>query len=232
MARQKGFDRRTVLQGMSFAISAGALGMLPRAAAADSRQGVTDKEILIGGIGALTGPLAFIGGPGRDGMQLAVDQINQAGPISGRRLKVLFESASSPAESIAAAKKLTENNRVFILVLASGSTGAVADYVRSAGVPTYNLFGATPIIRNPFARNVFHGAIPPAVVSGHGMIEQAFKAVPNAKTVGILAGTYAFPQSNLKAIKPQLEKRGVKVLLQEFDQGAKDFTAQLVHVHK
>jgi branched-chain amino acid transport system substrate-binding protein len=216
---------------MAMGLGASAFGMWPRGALADSRQGVTDSEVLIGGLGQLTGPFAFIGGPGRDGMQLAIDRINEAGPINGRRLKLTFEHAATPAESVAGAKKLNENDKVFVLVIASGSTGAAAaaDYVRTAGIPTYNLFGATPIIRNPFARNVFHGSMPPAEVSGGGMINEVFKAVPNAKKVGILAGTYPFPQSNLKAIKPLLEQRGVEVVVvEQFDAAASDFTAQLI----
>jgi len=229
MSARAHVDRRLVLQAGAGALAAGALGW-PRPAAAEARQGITDTEVLIGALGQLTGPFAFIGAPARDGMQLALEKINAAGDINGRRLPLLFEQASTPAESVAAAKKLTESDKVFVLVIASGSTGAAAaaDYVRSAGIPTYNIFGATAIIRDPFARNVFHGSMPDAGVSGEGMIEQAMRAAPGAKKVGILAGTYAFPQSNLKAIQPRLEKRGVEVVVEQFDAAARDYTAQLV----
>ena len=67
-------------------------------------------------------------------MQLAIDKINEAGPINGRKLRLIFEHASTPAESVAAAKKLNESDKVFVLVIATGSTGAAAaaDYVRAA----------------------------------------------------------------------------------------------------
>jgi branched-chain amino acid transport system substrate-binding protein len=206
------------------------LGTWPEAAFADEKQGVTNTEILIGALGPLTGPTAFIGAPARDGMALAMEKINEAGAINGRKLKMVYEHAATPAESVAAAKKLTENDKVFILVLASGSTGAAAaaDYVRSAKIPTYNIFGATPIIREPFARNVFHGSMPDPVVTGTGMIDEVFKAVPNIKKVGVLAGTYAFPQANLKAMQPILQKRNLEVVLEQFDSGANDYTAQLI----
>lgn len=230
MAKPHWIHRRTVLQGMATGLAASAFGLRAGPAAAQATQGVTDSEILIGGIGQLTGPFAFIGAPGRDGIQLAVDKINEAGPINGRRLRLIFEHASAPAEAVAAAKKLNENDKVFVLVIATGSTGAAAaaDYVRSSGVPTYNLFGATPIIREPFARNVFHGSMPHPGASADGLIEQIFKAAPGAKKVGILAGTYAFPQANLKEIQPRLVKRGVEVVVEQFDAAARDYTAQLV----
>src|SRR5262245_5984117 len=223
-------NRRVLLHTALTSLAAASFGGIAGPADAQERQGITDNEILIGALGQLTGPFAFIGAPARDGMQLAIEKLNQAGPINGRRLRLTFEHAATPAESVAAAKKLTENDKVFLLVIASGSTGAAAaaDYVRSANIPTYNIFGATAIIREPFARNVFHGSMPDAGASGEGMIEQALKAVPNAKKVGILAGTYAFPQSNLKAIQPRLERRGVEVVVEQFDAAARDFTAQLV----
>jgi branched-chain amino acid transport system substrate-binding protein len=231
MLDKRFIHRRTVLQGALGLAAASFPGLWSASASAQSTQGVTDGEVLIGALGQLTGPFAFIGAPGRDNIQLAVDKINETGGINGRKLRLIFEHASTPAESVAAAKKLVENDRVFILVIASGSTGAAAaaDYVRSAQIPTYNTVGATPIIRDPFARNVFHGTIPPASVTGQAMIDIGFQAVANATRIGVLAGTYAFPQSHLAEIKPRLEKRGgLEVVIEQFDAAASDFTAQLV----
>src|SRR5437868_2867908 len=223
--------RRAVLQGALGLATAGLAGLPPAAALADATQGVTNSEILIGALGQLTGPFAFIGAPGRDNIQMAMEHLNAAGGINGRKLRLIYEHASTPAESVAAAKKLVENDKVFVLVIASGSTGAAAaaDYVRAAQIPTYNTVGATPIIREPFARNVFHGTIPPASVTGQAMIDIGFQAVPNATRVGVLAGTYAFPQSHLAEIQPRLAKRGgVEVVVEQFDAAARDYTAQLI----
>jgi branched-chain amino acid transport system substrate-binding protein len=231
MVEKKSVDRRSILQGAVGLASAGIVGMQPRSAFSQPAPGVTDNEILIGAMGQLTGPFAFIGAPGRDNMQLAVEKINAAGGINGRKLRLIFEHASTPAESVAAAKKLVENDRVFILVIASGSTGAAAgaDYVRAAKIPTYNTVGATPIIRNPFARNVFHGTIPPAAITGQAMIDIALQVAAKATKVGVLAGTYAFPQSHLAEIGPRLEKRnGLKVVIEKFDAAASDYTSQLI----
>ncbi len=231
MSRSHGISRRSILQGAAVTVAAGAAGFRSGPAFGQATQGVTDNEILIGALGQLSGPFAFIGAPGRDNMQLAIDKINEAGAINGRKLRMIFEHASTPAESVAAAKKLNESDKVFVLVIATGSTGAAAaaDYVRADGIPTYNTVGATPIIRDPFARNVFHGTITDAGGSGQGMIDIAFRAVPKATKIGILAGTYAFPQSHLAEIQPRLAKRGgVEVVVEQFDAAARDYTAQLI----
>ena len=90
------------------ALAAG-IGLLAFAFAARGQEnGITPSEISIGAIGALTGPLAFIGKPGRDSVTLAFDEINAKRGVCGRKLSLHFEHASSPAESIAAVKKLVE----------------------------------------------------------------------------------------------------------------------------
>jgi len=218
-----------------FAAALAGIGSVAFVSLAGAQQnGITPSEISIGAIGALTGPLAFIGAPGRDSMSLAFDEINAKGGVCGRKLRLGFEHASSPAESIAAVKKLVEQDKVFILVLASGSTGAAAaaDYVRQAGVPTYNLYGSTPIIRNPFAENVFHGAVVPVEVSAAALISMFHDDGYRPKKFGILAGTYAFPQATLKAAQDILRQKGADFAVEQFDIGARDFTSQLVSLQR
>jgi len=201
---------------------------------ARAEDGVTDNEILIGALGPLTGATAFVGGPARDGLQLGFEKINAQGGINGRKIKFIFEQAFSPAESVAAAKKLVEDHKVFVLILASGSTGAAAaaDYVRASGIPTYNIVGGTPIIRNPFAKNVFHGAITDASKSAESLAELVKDKLKAPRSVGVLAGTYAFPQAELKGVQAHLKGIADKIDLEQFDQGARDYTSQLLAFKK
>ncbi|MDH7799268.1 MULTISPECIES: ABC transporter substrate-binding protein [unclassified Beijerinckia] len=195
-----------------------------------AENGVTENEILVGALGPLTGATAFVGGPARDGLTLAFDAINARGGVNGRKLKLIFEQALTPAESVAAAKKLVESDRVAVLVLASGSTGAaaVASYVRQTGVPTYNIAGATPIIREPFARNIFHGAVTEAAHSSGVLIGRIDNYVKAPRRVGVLVGTYAFPQAELKGVQDNLRGHAEEIAVEQFDQGARDFTSQLL----
>lgn len=225
--------RDVITSACSLAAGAALIAGAPSAAHAQVN-GVTPTEISIGAIGALTGPLAFIGAPGRDSMAMAFDEINAKGGVCGRKLHLDFEPASSPAESIAAAKKLVEEDKVFIFVLASGSTGAAAaaDYVRQVGVPTYNLYGSTPIIRNPFAKNVFNGAVVPVDVSAAALIEMFSDGGYKPKKFGILAGTYAFPQATLKGAEDILKRKNADFTVERFDIAARDFTSQLVSLQR
>jgi branched-chain amino acid transport system substrate-binding protein len=197
---------------------------------ARAEDGISATEISIGAIGALTGPLAFIGAPGRDSLALGFEEINAKGGVCDRKLHLQYEHASTPAESIAATKKLVEQDKVFILVIASGSTGAAAaaDYVREVGVPTYNLYGSTPIIRKPFSKNVYNGAIVPVEMSAPALIAMFNDDGYTPKKIGVLAGTYAFPQATLKAVEDVLKQKKPDYVVEQFDLAARDFTSQLV----
>ncbi len=211
-------------------------GILPGAPASvrAEENGVSATEISVGAIGALTGPTAFIGTPGRDSMTMAFNEINAHGGVCGRTLRLQFEHASTPAESLAAVKKLVEQDKVFLLVLASGSTGAAAaaDYVREVGVPTYNLYGSTPIIREPFSKNVFNGAVVPVELSAAALISMFYDEGNSPKKFGVLAGTYAFPQATLKAVEDILKQKKADYVVEQFDQAARDFTSQLVSLSR
>ena len=86
-----------------------------------SAQGVTKDEILIGGFGPITGPAAYIGLGGRDGLAMAIKEINAAGGVNGRKFRLIFEDdGHSPTRALGAVKKLidqpvirsTPNNRL------------------------------------------------------------------------------------------------------------------------
>lgn len=59
--------------------------------AAAQTQGVSDKEIVIATIQDLSGPLAGYGKQARNGLQMRVDEINEAGGVRGRKLRFLVE---------------------------------------------------------------------------------------------------------------------------------------------
>jgi len=93
-------------------VLAGAFG----AAQAQTSQGVSKNEIVVGSIQDLSGPIAGFGKQVRAGMLLAVDEINEQGGINGRKLKLLVEdSAYDPKKAVLAAQKLVNQDKIFIM---------------------------------------------------------------------------------------------------------------------
>ncbi len=86
------------------------------AAQAQTSQGVTKNEIVVGSIQDLSGPIAGFGKQVRAGMLLAVDEINEQGGVNGRKLKLLVEdSAYDPKKAVLAAQKLVNQDKIFIM---------------------------------------------------------------------------------------------------------------------
>lgn len=107
-------------------------------------QGVTDTEIVVGTHMDLSGPLKAWGIPASNGAKLAVEQINAAGGINGRKLRyVLEDDVYDPKKAVLATQKLIELDKVFSIVSPMGSATTLAPLpiVQAAGLT--NLFSIT-----------------------------------------------------------------------------------------
>lgn len=58
----------------------------------------TSEEIYIGGIGPTTGAAAIYGNAAKNGAQIAIDEINEAGGINGAQIEYRFEDDQNDAE--------------------------------------------------------------------------------------------------------------------------------------
>jgi len=80
------------------------------------QQGVSPKEILIGTIQDMSGPLAGYGKQARNGMLLRIDELNEQGSIHGRKLRLIAEDDGyDPKKAVLAAQKLVNQDRIFIM---------------------------------------------------------------------------------------------------------------------
>lgn len=85
------------------------------------------KEYRIGAILPLTGNASTIGEQMKSGMELAVDDLNAAGGIAGKSLRVIFEdSKNDPKEGVSLFNRLTSTEKVPVVVSAmTGVTKAI-----------------------------------------------------------------------------------------------------------
>src|SRR5437899_10258136 len=110
------------------AVSALALTHLPAAAQTNFiiKQN-TAYEIVIGTHQDLSGPIKFWGVPVSNGMKMAVEEINAAGGINGRKIKLVIEdSGYDPKRAVLASQKMVERDKVFAMVGPMGSPTAPA----------------------------------------------------------------------------------------------------------
>ncbi len=84
-------------------------------------------DIVIGEYGSLTGPQATFGQSTHNGIMMAVDQINAAGGVRGRKIKILTEDDQSKQEDAAnAVTKLISQNNVLAVLGEVGSSNSLA----------------------------------------------------------------------------------------------------------
>jgi branched-chain amino acid transport system substrate-binding protein len=203
-------------------------------AACAQEAGVTKDQILIGGYGPITGSAAYIGLGARDGAELAIKEINEAGGIHGRKLKLSFEDDGfSPAKALAAVKKLTEQDRVFMMLGLSGSNPTVGtvEYSKQAKIPTYIAIASAPQLTHPFERYMFRGGATESLRYGELNAEYLIEFL-QAKRIAMLSGADEYAKNEGDNTEKMLQKwYGVKLLMRaEFKVGDKDFTPQLLQV--
>ena len=100
--------------------------------------GGTEGEIVVGEYGSLTGGQATFGQSTHNGIMLAVDEINSAGGVSGRKIRVITEDDQSKSEEAANAvtKLISQNNVIAVLgEVASSASLAAAPICQSNKVP-------------------------------------------------------------------------------------------------
>jgi branched-chain amino acid transport system substrate-binding protein len=199
-------------------------------------QGVSNDEILIGGVGPITGPAAYIGLGGRDGLAMAIKEINAAGGVNGRKFKLIFEDdGHSPTKALGAVKKLIDQDKVFMIFGAGGSNATVGtiDYVKEQKRVMYVSFASAPAVTYPFSAYLFRGAT--TEVPRYGELYSEFIAEGlKAKKVAIMNGREEYPKNEGNALATSLKDvyKADIVARVEFNIGDKDFTPQLLEVKK
>lgn len=107
----------------------------------------TVQPIKIGSVLSLTGDLAEYGARCKEGIDLAVDEINSSGGINGRPLQIVYEDDKGiPTEGVAAFNKLITMDKVPVVV------GAVSSSVTLALEPiatSERIFLFSPVSSSP-----------------------------------------------------------------------------------
>jgi branched-chain amino acid transport system substrate-binding protein len=105
--------------------------------------GASDKEIVIGNINPYSGPASAYGSIGKS-IGAYFDKINAEGGINGRKIKYIsVDDGYNPAKTVEQARKLVEQDEVFVLFQPLGTppNSAIHKYMNDKKVP--HLFVAT-----------------------------------------------------------------------------------------
>ena len=188
------------------------------------------EGIPVGFFGALTGPTATFALSGKNGVTLAVEEINAAGGVlGGKRLELLVEDDRGEAtEAASTVSKLITRDHVVALIgeQASSRTIAAAPIAQSYGVPMISPTSTNVEVTKKgdyIFRVCFTDPYQGAVLSSFARKNLGAKSaaqlvdVRNDYSVGLAA-----------AFRESFEKAGGRIVAeQKYSEGDSDFSAQL-----
>jgi ABC-type branched-subunit amino acid transport system substrate-binding protein len=121
--------------------------------------GVTADTIRIGQVCALTGPARDLGQELKAGATAYFEHINRQGGIYGRKISLLtLDDSYEPEQTIAATKKLIDQEQVFMLFgyVGTPTSTAAVPLTKSDQVPFFAPFTGAEFLRTPVRANVYN----------------------------------------------------------------------------
>jgi len=200
-------------------------------AAGDS--GDTEAEaggdpIRIGALTSLNGPFTPWGLQVRDGMQLAVDEINADGGVDGRELElVVVDDQSDPEEGTAGIERLVEDGVVAIGGTISSDVGlATSRVAEELETPLFLVKAGSEEILTSASRYTFRTCLPSAPMVA-GPIAQYVEEEGLTK-VGAIVADYAWGQAIRGALEDEIGGLdGVELQVEVAPVPETDFTTYL-----
>jgi branched-chain amino acid transport system substrate-binding protein len=169
--------------------------------------------------------------PSRRGVEMAVDEVNKAGGINGRKVELIVEDEKdSPAAAVNAVQKLINVDKVVAIVgpMTSGSMMAAGKIADDAKVVAISPTATTPKLSG-------YGA---SLCRGCSRIDKQAEVLIDyvaktwkPKTVGIFFSNEPYGKGCAELFGKFFEKAGIKVVATEsFNRGARDFKSELTKI--
>ncbi len=192
------------------------------------------NEILIGHFGSMTGSEATFGQSTDNGIKLAVDEINEAGGIKGKKIRLItYDDKGDAREVGTAVTRLTTNDGVVAVLgeVASKLSLAGAPVCQDAGIPMISPSSTNPqvteigdmIFRVCFI-DPFQGGVCAKFAREHEGLKAAKAAILTDQASPYSVGLQ-------EEFEKAFEKLGGKIVSkQSYQAGDQDFSAQLTSI--
>jgi branched-chain amino acid transport system substrate-binding protein len=192
--------------------------------------------IKIGVTGPYTGGSSSMGVSMRDGVKLAVDEINKAGGVLGKQLQLVERDDEAKNErGVQIAQELINKEQVVATVgfINTGVALASQRFYQEAKIPVFNNVATGSIVTQQFKapefpdnyifRNAAHDSIQAPMIVEEAITRRGFKKV------AILSDSTNYGQLGREDLEKALAAKGVKaVAVEKFNIKDVDMTAQLL----
>ena len=185
--------------------------------------------IKFGFVSSLSGPFTPWGIQVRDGMKMAVDELNEKGGVLGRKLEIVErDDKNNPNEAITAFQYMAERESI---VAAGGAISsdvglALGRQAESLQVPYFLTMSGADAILKKASRYTFRTCLPPAPTD----IASVAALIKDKKytRVGVIFADYAWGHSVREAVESQIKPlAGVNLQIEVAPVPEKDFTPYL-----
>lgn len=224
--------KKSVALKCMLALSVSAVAILSGCSKAGSGSAAETGPIKIGGIFPLSGAVAVYGTEARNGVEMAVEEINAAGGINGRKVELISEDdEGNPEKSVTAYKKLTtkDNAKLFIGSLTSGCTLAITSLAQAQQVVVVAPAATAPAVTDA-GNFIFRVCF---IDPFQGKVGAKFAA----ENLGVKTAAVLYDVGNDYSVglydnfKAGFEAAGGAIVAAEsYNTGDKDFNAQLTKI--
>ena len=195
--------------------------------------GSAQETIKIGMTVPMTGPVAEIGFLQTEGAKLAVEKVNAAGGINGRKLELIIEDdqTTNPGMVLAFSHLVSRGDLVAIIgSLRSTQMNAISADAKKAGLPVF--FGGTDPTLTKAGNPWFFRARPSDAYSAKVIADFGVNELKKKKWA-VVHSTDAFGTNGSKALIESLKELGVEpVVEQSINNGQTDLTPVVLAVHQ
>jgi branched-chain amino acid transport system substrate-binding protein len=217
---------------IGMAIAAAVLAMAPGAFA--QQRGVTPTEVTFGMHTDLSGVAATYGVSSSNGVKMRFEEVNEAGGIAGRKLKVIVEDQGYQVpKAVQACNKLINRDKVFAFVAPLGTpmNNACFKDQFAAGVPNLFPLSAARSMYEPFERLKFYGAASYVDQIRAGI--QYFVKNKGVKRVCVMYQDTDFGKEILEGAELQTKKLGIEIVEKTAHKPTdSDFTAPITKLRE
>jgi branched-chain amino acid transport system substrate-binding protein len=192
--------------------------------------GQTQGAIYLAEISPLTGPLSFVGTDNRQGVEVAVKELNAAGGIKGRRIVVdVFDDGSSPSQAVVHMRRIAGDDK-YVGVIGSGfsSSGlAVAPIVAQERIPYISMASSAAQVTP--AKPYYYMTTATSRLFAYAMAQHLRRI--GMKRVAVMADNGGFGREGLSNVKELARRYGFTIVEEVvFPLTGTSFTAELTRI--
>ncbi len=197
-----------------------------------ARQNTADGTLTIGTLLPQTGSLAFLGPPEFAGVDLAVQQINEAGGVLGKPVAKIDSDSGDTATNIASQsvdRLLSQNVDAIVGAASSSVSKTVIDKITGAGVIQFSPANTSPDFTDYPDKGLYFRTAPSDVLQGRILGDQIIE--DGSATVGILALQDAYGTGLAENVEKSITgSNGEVVDTVIYDPKAAEYTAEVSQI--